>query len=62
MTRETLKKEISKIIDNMPDRLLEQVYKALKGFKPDKSSKIDPSKHLDRILQEDKGLLDRLAK
>jgi hypothetical protein len=62
MTRETLKKEISKIIDNMPDRLLEQVYKSLKGFKPDRSSKIDISKHLDRILQDDKGLLDRLAK
>ena len=62
MRREIIKTEIHKIIDNVPDDMLEHLYKALKDFADKDSDSIKLSQNLDRILTEDKGLLERLAK
>ena len=62
MRRENLKSEIQKIIDKVPDDMLEDIYKILKDFADKNPDSISLSHHLNRILNEDKGLLERLAK
>ena len=62
MRRENIKTEIYKILDNVPDDMLEQVYDLLKQFAGENPDKIKLSHNLNKILTEDKNLLDRLAK
>ena len=62
MRRENIKTEIHKIIDNVPDDMLEDIYKVLKDFADKDPDSIKLSKNLHKILAEDKGLLERLAK
>jgi hypothetical protein len=62
MSRDNIKTEIQKIIDKVPDEMLEEIYKILKDFADKSPDTIKLSHHLNKILTEDKGLLERLAK
>ena len=62
MRRDDIKIEIQKILDNVPDDMLEEVYSILKDFADNHPDTIKLSHNLNKILKEDKGLLERLAK
>lgn len=62
MRRDNIKVEIQKILDNVPDDMLEEVYSILKDFAGKHPDTIKLSHNLNKILREDKGLLERLAK
>lgn len=62
MKRDNIKTEIQKIIDKVPDEMLEEIYNILKDFADKNPDSIKLSHHLNKILTEDKGLLERLAK
>lgn len=61
MTRAELKSEIQKVLDNVPENVLEDILSLLKGFQG-KADDISIAHSLRRILEEDKELLERLAK
>jgi hypothetical protein len=61
MAAKEIKQKIYKVIDNMPDEVLEDVYKYLESLKSRSRSDIIISQNLARILEEDKNLLERLA-
>ncbi|MEQ8476809.1 hypothetical protein [Fulvivirga sp.] len=60
MTRAEVKDKINQIIDRLPDQTLEAVYELFE--KADKDRGIDLTANLDKVLKEDFGLLQRLAK
>ncbi|QSE99009.1 hypothetical protein [Fulvivirga lutea] len=60
MTRTEVKNKINQIIDRLPDQTLEAVYELFK--KADKDQSIDLKGNLDKVLKDDFGLLQRLAK
>ena len=62
MKRDNLKTEIQKIIDTVPDDMLENIYKILKNFAEKEPDSIKLSDNLNKVLTEDRGLLERLAK
>lgn len=62
MEKENIKAEIYKIIDKVPEDMLEQIYNTLKEFADKDTDSIKLSHSLNKILTEDKGLLERLAK
>ena len=62
MKRDNIKTEIQKIIDKVPDDMLEDIYNILKDFADKNPDSIKLSHNLNKILLEDKGLLERLAK
>jgi hypothetical protein len=61
MTKAELKLEIQKVLDNVPENVLEDILSLLKGLKG-KSADIELVHSLRQILTEDKDLLERLAK
>ena len=61
MTAKDLKYEIKKVIDEAPDYLLVDILEYLRQIQVTPSDKISLSRHLSRILQEDKDVLQRLA-
>jgi hypothetical protein len=61
MAAQEIKQKIYKVLDNMPDEVLEDVYKYLESLKSRSRTEITISQNLARILQEDKNLLERLA-
>lgn len=60
MVEKNLKIEIQKIIDNIPDKVLEEVLVILKDIE-NKSKTTTDDMLLEKILEEDKNLLHRLA-
>jgi hypothetical protein len=62
MRKGNIKIEIQKIIDKVPDDMLEEIYGILKDFADKSPDSIKLTHNLNKILSEDKGLLDRLAK
>ena len=62
MSRKELKEEINKVLNDAPDEILESVLDYLKGLLAKSKSDAILSNHLNKILQEDKELLERLAK
>ena len=62
MRRDNIKTEIQKIIDKVPDEMLEDIYQILKDFADKSPDTIKLSHNLSKVLNEDKGLLERLAK
>lgn len=60
MADKNLKIEIQKVIDNIPDRVLEDVLVILKDIE-NKSKTTTDDMLLEKILEEDKNLLHRLA-
>jgi hypothetical protein len=62
MSTKELKEEINKVLNDAPDELLESVLDYLKGLLSNSKSNAIISSNLNRILHEDKELLERLAK
>jgi hypothetical protein len=62
MSTKELKDEISKVLNDAPDDILESVLDYLKGLLSRSKSNAILSNNLNRILHEDKELLERLAK
>ena len=62
MSTKELKEEINKVLSDAPDEILESVLDYLKGLLARSKSDAILSNHLNKILQEDKELLERLAK
>ena len=62
MATKELKDKINKVIDNMPDDILEDVFNYLKAMTSKSKSDIMLSQNLGKIIEEDKNLLEKLAK
>ena len=62
MRKDSIKIEIQKIIDKVPDDMLQEIYDILKDFADKSPDAIKLSHNLNKVLSEDKGLLERLAK
>ena len=62
MSRQELKEEINKVLNGASDDVLESVLDYLKGLLSNPKSNAILSNNLNRILHEDKELLERLAK
>ena len=61
MTKEQLKEEIQRALDEVPETALADILKYLKEVSSKSSDKVEMSQNLRKILDEDKELLDRLA-
>lgn len=61
MTTQEIKSEIQKSLDKVPDSVLEDVLNFLKQVEKSNDS-IALAKNLQKILSEDRELLERLAK
>ncbi len=53
--------EISELLNSIPEDSLKQVLEYLKEIQDKSSSKIELSHNLNKILEEDRNLLKRLA-
>jgi hypothetical protein len=62
MAAKEIKDKINRVLDNMSDDILEDVFKYLKAMTNKSRSDIILSQNLGRILEEDKDLLEKLAK
>ncbi|MEM6263645.1 MAG: hypothetical protein AAGI38_14120 [Bacteroidota bacterium] len=61
MSREQVKVEINQILQSLPDENLEDVLEYLKVVQKLGADKISLAKSFNRILEEEKNLLIRLA-
>ena len=62
MSKEQIKYEINKVLDNFSDSALQELLAFLKDVEAKDNSGLFNSQDLHRILSEDKELLQRLAK
>jgi hypothetical protein len=62
MSTKELKEEINKVLSDAPDEILESVLDYLKGLLSKSNPHAILSNNLNRILHEDKELLEKLAK
>ncbi len=62
MSKDEIKTEINKVLDHFSDKALEDLLSFLRNIEDKYSNSIFNSKTLDKILNEDKDLLERLAK
>ncbi len=62
MSNQELKTAINELLDNTPDRVLNEVLEYLRSVKGKSVQNITLSHNLRTILTEDKELLERLAK
>jgi len=61
MTTKEVKSEIQKVLDKVPDNLLQDILDYLKTIQSKSSDTVQLSKNLSQIITEDKALLERLA-
>ncbi|HTB32575.1 MAG TPA: hypothetical protein VK808_11140 [Bacteroidia bacterium] len=61
MTTKEVKSEIQKVLDKVPDNLLQDILDYLKTIQSKSSDTVQLSKNLSQIISEDKALLERLA-
>ncbi len=62
MSKDELKLEINKLLDLLPDKTLEDILAAIKNLEGNSSSvSLLDSAALQKILTEDKALLQKLA-
>jgi len=62
MTTQEIKSEIQKSLDKVPDSVLQNILELLKQAEKKSESDIIIALNLNKILQEDNELLQRLAK
>lgn len=62
MSKEEIKYEINKVLDLLPDNALQDLLSFLKALDQKSTTSILNTKALDKILAEDKDLLEKLAK
>ena len=61
MTAIEIKKEINKVLDQVPEKLLVDILDLIKEVQSDKSSNSTLTSNLKKILSEDSDLLHKLA-
>ncbi len=61
MSRDELKEELDKVLESLPDELLEDLLDYIKVLIANPSNNIQLTSNLREIINEDKGLLQRLA-
>ncbi len=62
MSKDEIKTEINKVLDQFSDKTLENLLSFLNKLEDKYSDSIFNNKTLDKLLNEDKELLDRLDK
>ncbi len=62
MEAKDLKEQINKVLETIPDEVLEEVLGYLKSLINKSKNNIVLSHNLRKILEEDKNLLERLAR
>jgi len=62
MSKEELRSEINKVLNTFSDKALEELFSFLKKLQSSSPSAFSNSKDLQKILSEDKQLLEKLAK
>jgi hypothetical protein len=62
MSKNEVKEEINKVLDNVSDEALESILNYLKELISKSETDLILSNNLNRILSEDKEVLERLAK
>jgi hypothetical protein len=62
MTKTQIKTEIQKVLDNVPEAILQDVLDFWKELQNQPGEKVKLTNNLRQILSEDKKLLERLAK
>ena len=62
MSKEEIKHEINKVLDHLSDKTLQDILSILKNIESKQSFTLADNKALDKILSEDKDLLEKLAK
>jgi hypothetical protein len=60
MSKEELRSEINKVLNNFSDKALEELYSFLKKLQFVNPSAFSNSKDLQKILSEDRQLLEKL--
>ncbi len=61
MSKEEIKYEIIQVLDHFSDKSLEELLFFLKGFDKKQQEKTSIKSSLDKVLNEDKDLLFKLA-
>ncbi len=61
MTKTQLHSEIQKVLDNVPETILQDVLDFLKVLQDQPADKVKLTNNLRQILSEDKELLEKLA-
>lgn len=61
MTSKEIKTEIQKVLDSVPEVVLEDILKYLKTIQNKSSDSINLSQNISKIITEDRELLERLA-
>ena len=61
MTAIEIKKEITKVLDQVPEKLLVDILNLIKEVQSEKSSSANLTSNLKKILSEDSDLLHKLA-
>ncbi len=62
MTTQDLRKEINRVIQQVPDDFLSDILSYLKEVEQKSSKEFAESKQLKQIIKEDQELLEKLAK
>ena len=62
MSRDELKEEITKVLDTVPEEVLEEVLDYLKLLATNPKEKLDMATRLRQIINEDQELLQKLAR
>lgn len=62
MSKNEIKEQINKVLDNVSDEALESILNYLKELISKSDTDLILSNNLNRILSEDKEVLERLAK
>ncbi|HLK28895.1 MAG TPA: hypothetical protein VKT28_09945 [Puia sp.] len=62
MSKDEIKYEINKVLDHLPDEALEKLLSYLKRLDNDEPSFLFDKMTIEKILSEDKELLQKLAK
>lgn len=62
MSKDEIKSEINKVLDHLPDKTLEELLSFLKNMESKQAHISFDKVILEKILTEDKNLLEKLAK
>lgn len=61
MTSQQIKSEIQKVLDKVPESVLQDILDYLKELQYKTKNQVTMSRHLKKILAEDRELLEKLA-
>ena len=61
MTKTQIQTEILKVLDNVPETILQDVLDFLKALQEQPADKVSLTNNIRQILSEDKELLEKLA-